>query len=102
MPLSDSIRRRLVGRCEFVRDTIAPPQGRSIFGKRSAVIFRNGQEEMSQLRFRSPLRIALRAGVAIALCAFWVSFRWARAAFMLVASISRWRTEKSSRLRAGC
>ena len=35
---------------------------------------------MNQLRFRTPLRIALRAGVAIALCAFWVSVALAQAA----------------------
>jgi 2',3'-cyclic-nucleotide 2'-phosphodiesterase (5'-nucleotidase family) len=70
----------LVARREFVRDTIAPPQGRSIFGKRSAVIFRNGQEEMNQFNFRTASRLMLRAGWALALCAFSVSVVLAQAA----------------------
>src|SRR5215813_11191169 len=77
MPLSDSIRRLIscdrVARREFVRDTIAPPQGWSIFGNRSAVIFRKRKDKMNQFHFRTPLRCALRAGLVVALGAFWVS-----------------------------
>jgi 2',3'-cyclic-nucleotide 2'-phosphodiesterase (5'-nucleotidase family) len=59
-----------------VRDTIAPPQGWSIFGKRSAVIFRELNRQMKRFRFRTT---ALRAGMAMIVGAFWVSVALAQA-----------------------
>jgi len=69
----------LVARRKFVRDTIAPPQGRSIFGKRSAVIFRHGQKEMNQFHVTTALRIALRRFLAVPLCVLWVAVASAQA-----------------------
>jgi len=63
-----------------VRDTIAPPQGRSNFGKRSAVIFcKTADELMQQPYVTIPFRTLLRAGAVVALCAFSFSTAFAQA-----------------------
>src|ERR1043165_7437084 len=66
---------------EFVRDTIAPPQGRSIFGKPSAVIFlQTAHDQMHQRYATIGLRTLLRAGAVLALCGLSFSLAFAQAA----------------------